>query len=102
MKVTFTHIGLTFTAECDYEPLVRGRFSGPPELCYPDEGGAATITALSCNWKDASFLLGSDICEALDEAAYEACVEQVASDRDDAAESRAAARDDDRMMDNER
>ena len=96
MQITFVHIGLTFTAECDYQPYVRGYIAGPPEDCYPDEGGAATITALSCNWKDASFLLGSDICEALDEAAYKACVEQSASDRDDAAESRAAARDEDR------
>lgn len=26
-------------AVTDYEPYVEGRFSGPPENCYPSEGG---------------------------------------------------------------
>jgi hypothetical protein len=28
-----------FTVEVDYYPFVPGRFSGPPEKCYEDEGG---------------------------------------------------------------
>jgi hypothetical protein len=28
---------------CEIEPLVRGWYSGPPERCYPDEGGYASI-----------------------------------------------------------
>lgn len=29
--------------ECYIEPFVRGRYSGPPENCYPDDGGFAEI-----------------------------------------------------------
>jgi len=28
----------------DYEPLIPGRFNGPPENCYPDEGGYAELS----------------------------------------------------------
>jgi hypothetical protein len=27
-------------------PVVRGRYYGPPELCYPDEGGEIEITSV--------------------------------------------------------
>lgn len=30
-------------AECEVEPFIPGRFHGPPEKCYPDEGGRAYI-----------------------------------------------------------
>jgi len=30
-----------YDVECDYEPFVPGHVSGPPENCYPDEGGYA-------------------------------------------------------------
>ena len=30
--------------ECDIEPYVEGRLSGPPEDCYPSEGGYASLT----------------------------------------------------------
>jgi hypothetical protein len=29
------------------EAMIRGRFSGPPESCYPDEGGEAEITKIT-------------------------------------------------------
>jgi hypothetical protein len=29
--------------ECCIEPFVRGYYSGPPENCYPDDGGFAEI-----------------------------------------------------------
>lgn len=92
MRITFTHIGLLFVAEADYEPLVPARISGPPEHCYPAEGGNADITALTCYGADASFLLESDLSDALADAAYEACVERVESDRESAQEDRAAER----------
>ena len=92
MKIEFSLYGLMFRAEGDYEPLVPARISGPPENCYPAEGGSADITALSVDGSDASFLLESDLADALADAAYDACVEQVASDREDAQEDRAAER----------
>jgi hypothetical protein len=96
LSVTFTHIGLTFKAECDFYPLVRGRFSGPPEDCYPDEGGEAEITELECDGTDALFLLGSDLADDLSRAAYDACCGEMYRMAEDAAESRAADRAEDR------
>ena len=92
MKITFNLYGLTFVAEADYERLVPARISGPPENCYPAEGGCTDITALTVYGADASFLLESDLADALADAAYEACTEQVASDRESAQEDRAAER----------
>lgn len=31
--------GMEFVIEMDYYPLIPGRTQGPPEHCYPDEGG---------------------------------------------------------------
>jgi hypothetical protein len=31
-------------AEFDIEPFIPGRLSGPPEYCYPNEGGFATVS----------------------------------------------------------
>jgi len=96
LSVTFPLYGLTFNAEVDYEHLVPARISGPPEDSYPAEGGSAEITALSVDGADAIFLMGSDLSFALNEAAYEACLERIAFDHEDALESRAQARADDR------
>lgn len=38
----FIECGFLFTA--DIEPFRKGRYTGPPESCYPDEGGTATLT----------------------------------------------------------
>ena len=95
MEVSFTYIGLEFQATVDYEPLVPAQLYGPPENCYPAEGGYAEITELSCDGKDASFLLRSNLSEELSEAAYEACVEEEASCREEAEEARADARKED-------
>ena len=93
MIVTIEWMGLTLTAECDYEPYVPARISGPPEDCYPSEGGYAEITDLKCGKDDASFLLQSaDIREELDDLAYAACEDSIQSDRESAAESAAEDR----------
>jgi len=92
MNISFAFIGLDFTAEVDFEPLVPARISGPPEDCYPAEGGYATVCTLKCGHHDATFLTESNLADELNVAAYAACVAQLESDREDAAESRAAAR----------
>ena len=96
MNVTFHHIGLTFVAQVDYERAIPARISGPPEDCYPAEGGTADITALEVEGTDASFLLASTIAGELNDAAYQACVDQIERDREDAAENAAAEREHDR------
>jgi hypothetical protein len=32
-----------YKLDVDWEPFVPGRLSGPPEDCYPDEGGGADV-----------------------------------------------------------
>lgn len=90
MNVTFALWGMTFAAEVDYTPYVPARLSGPPENCYPEEGGYAEITDLRCGKDDASFLIGSDMADELNEAAYEACVAHIDYQRQEYEESRAA------------
>lgn len=76
MNISFRAIGLIFDADVDYEPVIHGRYSGPPEDCYPDEGGTVEFNDLTVDGQDASFLLESsvseDIIEAAQAAAYDA------------------------------
>ncbi len=57
-------------------PFVRGRYSGPPEKCYPDEGGE--IEDLAATHKGKPFELTS----AEEDKAIEA-LQEVASDVDE-------------------
>lgn len=34
---------IAYDVEGTVEPARRGRYSGPPELCYPDEGGEVEV-----------------------------------------------------------
>jgi hypothetical protein len=60
---------LLLDAEGFYTPGDPGRLSGPPEKCYPPEPSEIEITKLSCEEKDAMFLIGSDhgedICDTV-------------------------------------
>lgn len=40
----------------DYEPLVKGRYSGAPENCYPDEGGYGEYDVLDRRGRRALWL----------------------------------------------
>lgn len=55
-KYHFTHIinentdneeEIEVIAHCYIEPKIKGRYYGPPEDCYPDEGGYAEIDHLT-------------------------------------------------------
>jgi len=37
---------VVLTIRGEVEPFQQGRTSGPPEFCYPDEGGCASIVAI--------------------------------------------------------
>lgn len=39
-----------------YEPLVKGRYTGAPENCYPDEGGFGEYDVLDGNGRRALWL----------------------------------------------
>jgi hypothetical protein len=44
----------------DVEPYIAGRTSGPPENCYPPEGGFADIAEETPNLCECGFHLSSD------------------------------------------
>lgn len=94
MHITFNAIGLNFDAEISYIPETPGRYSGPPEDCYPDEPAELDfISLVTYSGKDAMFLLESNCAEDIEQAAYEAA-EQYLEDEEAAqmeslAESRA-------------
>ena len=92
MHITFKCFGLEFAAECDYEPYVPAQLYGPPERCYPEEGGYAGITSLTVDGKDAMFMLTGDLADDLNACAFDACEESVQARREDAQEARAQAR----------
>ena len=92
MNVTFSHIGLDFAAEVDYEPYIPAQLYGLPENCAPAEGGTVEITDLTCGGKDAMFLMGSDLADDITGAAYDAAEASIAAQREQAEEDRAADR----------
>jgi hypothetical protein len=76
--------GVLYTFLCDVEPYDPGRTYGPPEKCYPPEGGYATVNEVRNpdgselphdSWKAA----GIDI-KKIEDAAYEAWGESQGED----------------------
>lgn len=55
----------TYTVEVEYTPGQRGRFSGPPEKCYPDEPSELNIVQVLINgeWLDPQDLIHPDVLE---------------------------------------
>ena len=95
MHITFNAIGLNFDAEISYTPATPGRYSGPPEDCYPDEAAELDFISLETeSGKDAMFLLASNCAEDIEQAAYEAAEQYLEDDRDAQMESLAASRND--------
>lgn len=43
---------ITLKIEFEVYPFVPGRMSGPPEMCYPDEGGFAEINKVMTETED--------------------------------------------------
>jgi hypothetical protein len=54
------------------EPLTPARISGPPEDCYPEEGGFAEISRVTVVDTGDAFETTKEQDEALSEALYEA------------------------------
>jgi hypothetical protein len=73
MEIQFTHKGWRFDAAVNYSPVVRGRFTGPPENCYPDEGGEIEILELSSDGEDVMYLLDGEMADGILDAAAEQC-----------------------------
>jgi len=58
-------------------PFVKGRSNGPPEQCYPDEGGYIEDVEVWHAKEDITSLLSDDILEDVTDIAYkEMCDEE--------------------------
>lgn len=84
MYINFSCGGLEMTANVRFTPYTPARTWGPPEDCYPEEGGEIEFDALEANGKDAFFLLDSDWAPNINEAAYEAAEEYMKEMEDEA------------------
>lgn len=68
MPTLTRHIEVPMEFEVNIEPFRRGRYTGPPEHCYPDEGGTAEIVkALVATDTETLTLWRRDLVEILDE-----------------------------------
>jgi len=93
-SITLKWHGVWFDAEVEFEPHVQGHYSGPPENCYPSEGGWATVNKLVLNGQDVSFLLQyEEVAEELDDTAYRMCEEWLENAKYDAAIARSEDRE---------
>ena len=43
-----TEFDIDLEVEGSVEPIVHGYYSGPPERCFPDEGGDVEIETVKC------------------------------------------------------
>ena len=77
------------TIHGEVEPFQPGRTSGPPELCYPDEGGCASIVAIL---DEDGRVWPGELEPAERDAIEEALVEQEERDRVEDEEEAAIAR----------
>jgi len=60
-----TWCGHTLTGTATYSPGDPGKYSGPPEKCYPAEPPEAEVITLKCDGHEAMFLLDADLCEEI-------------------------------------
>lgn len=51
----------TATIEYTYTPRIPGRYSGPPEDCYPDEGEELEVTKVVIGNCDMTTLLAAEL-----------------------------------------
>jgi hypothetical protein len=67
---------LELEIEGDYDPYIPAKISGPPEDCYPSEGGSFTVTEIHILNEDGSrsgktLSLPISFYEPLEEKLYE-------------------------------
>ena len=90
---------LEFECGLDVSPIIPGRFSGPPEDCYPDEGGDVDFTGAwliepsGSNWKRCRDATAEEL-KLLEPLAIDAVdlAEVINDEADAAAEAKAEAR----------
>lgn len=68
--------------EFDVEPFVQGNLSGPPEQCFPDEGGFAVLTSPDNTCPHCLVQWTEDEITHIEKAAYDAWESAQADDAD--------------------
>lgn len=70
-----------------FTPGDPGRYSGPPEDCYPSEAAEVEVLKLNCGEADAMFLLdsafGEEISESIIEKEFDEKEEEAEEDEDE-------------------
>ena len=94
---TFYIGDVEFEVEFSSTPYVPARISGPPENCYPAEGGEVEIESICIGEFEVSDIISDSVRAKLQEMCEEAAPECERDERDsalaDAAEARAFDRD---------
>jgi len=78
---------VTLYCTFDIEPYVQGNYSGPPEYCYEDDGGYASIVSAFYDEArkkkvDLDLLLEEEI-QSLEKTAYDEWLERQSDDEPD-------------------
>ena len=63
-NVVFSYGGATYVASGYYTPGLPGRYSGPPERCYPDEPSEFDVDTLHIREDDDTLTDASHILQA--------------------------------------
>ena len=68
---SITWRGLDLEGTATFYPGRPGRTFGPPEKCYPDEPAEVDVDTLTCEGKNALFLLDSSLSDEITSAIEE-------------------------------
>ena len=71
MRITVEVLGVDLEIEYDGTPFVPARIYGPPEDCYPAEGGEATINAVYLDGTEVTELLSDWVLNKINEQLVE-------------------------------
>jgi hypothetical protein len=65
-----SQINCYLQCEATIEPFRSGKYSGPPESCYPAEGGYAILDRILLDGIDIQGFLSPSTLETIEEAVY--------------------------------
>ena len=81
---------IEITVTFEIEPLIPGKYYGPPENCYPDEGGCASVVKVINNDTKESI----DLTDKEEQDFCESAYEEWEAEREEEIADRMADRDD--------
>ena len=77
-----TVYGVPFEVEFDGTPFVPAQVSGPPENCYPAEGGEADIITVTLEGHDLTDVLSEDVMLKINEDLVEYLCSDISYDEE--------------------